>query len=461
MEKYFCIFQKMKKAISPLDGRYENSLNPLRDFFSEESLIFFRVVVEIKWLVFLSDRADISLRTFSAAEKKILQKILDDFSEKDAARVKKIEKTTNHDVKAVEYFLKEKIENTSLKAVSEWIHFALTSEDVNNLAYCLMIKKSVQKVLLPALKNLETAFFDRAKKWKTVSMLARTHGQPASPTTMGKEFLIFARRISRQNDFLKSQTFFGKIAGASGNFNAHLVAFPDADWLDISEKFVKTLKLEWNPVVPQIEPHDFLGEISHLFSRLSTIFIDAARDIWGYISLGFFRQKAVAGEVGSSAMPHKINPIDFENAEGNFGIAISLFSHFAAKLPISRWQRDLTDSTVLRNFGVAFGHFFLALKSFEKGLSKLEICPEKMAADLQQNPEILAEAAQTAMRAENIKNPYEKLKNLSRGKKMDLKIFREFVKNSELSAAAKKRLLDLTPEKYIGLAAEICEKFVK
>jgi len=452
----------MIDALSPLDGRYSSAIDPLKSSFSEEALIFFRIFVEIRWFSFLSDREDISpLRPLKNEEKQLLESILKNFSTKDAERVKEIEATTRHDVKAVEYFLKEKIANSSLESKKEWIHFALTSEDVNNLAYALMIQNALKKTLLPEIQNTEDYLFSVAKEWKSIPLLSRTHGQPASPTTLGKEFLIFAMRLQRQRIFLEEQEILGKCAGASGNLNAHIIAFPEADWLDISEQFVKSLGLIWNPVVPQIEPHDFLAEISHTMIRINTIVIDLSRDTWGYIALKFFRQKTKPGEVGSSAMPHKVNPIDFENAEGNMGLANALFSHFAEKLPISRWQRDLTDSTVLRNMGVAFGHHFLALKSLKRGLEKLQLNESSLQKDLKNTPEVLAEAIQTVMRAEEIENPYEQLKEMSRGKEISLEVMRDFVRELKISEAAKKRLLGLTPGTYIGLAEEIVDRFAK
>lgn len=452
----------MYGALSPLDGRYAEKLNDLRPFFSEEALMRFRVLVEIEWLLFLSAENDISaLRKVTTEETHFLRNIPQNFSQEDAERIKAIEKTTNHDVKAVEYFLKEKVQQTSLVDILEWIHFSLTSEDVNNLAYALLVKESVQNVLLPLLQQGEEQLRENAKQWKSVSLLSRTHGQPASPTTMGKEFLIFATRLQRQIHQLEAQEFLGKLAGASGNYNAHLIAFPQADWLRISESFVTSLGLSWNPVVPQIEPHDFLAEISHLFVRINTIFLDASRDLWGYISLGFFRQQLKEGEVGSSAMPHKVNPIDFENAEGNIGIANALFSHFAEKLPISRWQRDLSDSTVLRNIGVAFGHHLLAVQSFLRGLGKLKIDENAIAHDLSCHPEVLAEAVQTVLRARGAEAPYEKLKVLTRGKTISLELFRSFVQSlSDLSDEDKHHLLELVPEKYTGLAEQIVDRFV-
>ena len=450
----------MHNALSPLDGRYENKLNPLRKYFSEEALMRYRVLVEIRFLQMLSAEKEVSsCRTLTAEENALLEEIIESFSAEDAKKIKEIEQTTNHDVKAIEYFLKEKISHSSLADVSEWIHFSLTSEDVNNLSYALILKDAVHMVLLPELKKTAHELETRAKQWKGTPLLSRTHGQPASPTTMGKEFAIFSARLKRQITHLEQQEFLGKLAGASGNFNAHVIAFPKADWLRISQQFVESLGLTWNPVVPQIEPHDFIAEISHIFSRIATITIDCARDIWGYISLGFFIQKTVAGEVGSSAMPHKVNPIDFENAEGNMGISHALFTHFAEKLPISRWQRDLSDSTVLRNMGIAFGHHFLALLNFQKGLGKLEINEKALADDLHRHPEVLAEAVQTVMRAAGIPNPYETLKKMTRGKTMTMEDFLVFIETLDISEEQKSALRHLTPLSYTGIAEEIAEKF--
>lgn len=450
----------MNKALSPLDGRYQAKVDALRDYFSEEALFRYRCLVEIKWLELLSTREDIpACRKFTAAEIKALEHICQDFSTRDVTRIRTIEASTNHDVKAIEYFLKEKIATTSLQDISEWIHFSLTSEDVNNIAYALMLRDAITLVLLPELVRTEGTLFALARDWKAVPMLSRTHGQPASPTTMGKEFLLFAARLRRQREILGRQEYLAKLAGASGNFNAHIIAIPGADWLGISEAFVTSLGLTWNPVVAQIEPHDFIAEIAHAFSRIGTIYLDFSRDIWGYISLGFFHQKTKPGEVGSSVMPHKINPIDFENAEGNLGLANALFAHFAEKLPISRWQRDLSDSTVLRNLGVAFGHFLLALMSLQNGIAKLELIPQAMARDLEANPEVLAEAIQSVLRVSGYPKSYEMLKELTRGKRITLEKFQEFLHKLELPDDAKNRLLALTPQTYSGLAAEIVDRF--
>lgn len=448
----------MHDSLSPLDGRYAAKVEGLRAYFSEAALMRYRVLVEIKWLICLASRDDIpQLPPLSAGEISLLEAIAADFSTRDFERIATLEKATNHDVKAVEYFLKEKLEGSSLHAVSEWVHFALTSEDVNNLAYALMLKEGITQGIRPLLGEISVLLTGFASDFRAVPMLARTHGQPASPTTMGKEMLIFLERLARQLRLLDQQEYLGKLAGASGNFNAHAIAFPEADWLDISRSFVEKMGLAWNPVVPQIEPHDFIAEIAHGLIRINTILIDLSRDIWGYISLGFFRQRLKAGEVGSSAMPHKVNPIDFENAEGNLGLSTALFAHFAEKLPISRWQRDLTDSTVLRNLGVACGHLVLALASLKQGFSKLQIDEGAIAADLDAHPEVLAEAIQTVMRAAGSEKPYEKLKALTRGHQLDLPSIRTFIKTLELPPEQKEALLALTPAGYTGLARRIVE----
>ncbi len=447
-------------CLSPLDGRYSEKCDALRKYFSEEALIHYRVFVEIEWLLFLTKRKDVpECRPLTKSEEKSVKKIHDEFSEKDALRVKEIEKKTNHDVKAVEYFLKERFSGTSLEDISEWLHFSLTSEDVNNLSYSLMLKDSCEECLLGEIEKIEKILFERSREWKGVPMLARTHGQPASPTTMGKAWLNFASRIRRQREGMDGLEFLGKLNGATGNFNAHIAAYPRVHWLEVSRLFVEKLGLVWQPVTDQIEPHDFIAELCHSFSRVGTILIDFSRDVWGYVSLGYFRQKVKKGEVGSSTMPHKVNPIDFENAEGNLGIANTLFHFFSEKLPVSRWQRDLTDSTVLRNLGVAFGHFLLALRSLEKGIEKLELNPAKLETDLLENYEVLSEAVQTVLRKNGVENAYEKLKELTRGKRLTKEGYESFVSSLGIPAPEKKRLLSLTPEKYTGLAEKIVDEF--
>lgn len=450
----------MITALSPLDGRYSKTVDPLRKYFSEYALIFYRVVVEVRWLQYISSREEIGeLKTFNPEEIQILDEIILNFSEEDAQRVKDIEAVTRHDVKAVEYFLKEKLKNTAIEKDSEWIHFACTSEDINNLAYSMMLRDAVKEVMIPAYDLVMETLEDKAKEWKAIPMLAMTHGQAASPTTVGKSFFVFAARLSAQLSQLESQDFLGKINGATGNFNAHVAAYPDADWLDISQNFVESLGLQWNPFTEQIDPHDFIAEIAHTTSRINTIIIDFSRDTWGYISRGVFGQKTVEGEIGSSTMPHKVNPIDFENAEGNFGIANAMFGFFAEKLPISRWQRDLTDSTVLRNLGVGFGHSLLGVKSVIRGISKLKVMEENCLKELNNNVEVLGEAVQTVMRKYEIENPYEKLKELTRGKKISIDDYKEFVRTLEIPQEEIDRLLELTPATYTGIAEQIVEKF--
>ncbi len=452
----------MITALSPLDGRYASKVAELSEFFSEYALIKYRCKVEIEWFKHLAEREDIpELRKLTEAEIKILDTILEEFNETSAQHVKDIEKTTRHDVKAVEYFLKDQLEGTSLEKLSEWIHFTCTSEDINNLSYALMLKDAHQQLMMPAVDYILEVLETKSKEWQTVPLLALTHGQSASPTTVGKSIFVFAARISAQLKHLMSQEFLGKINGATGNFNAHLVAYPDANWLEISQSFVEGLELQWNPFSDQIDPHDFIAELSHVNIRINTILIDLSRDVWGYISRGVFTQKTKAGEIGSSAMPHKVNPIDFENAEGNFGIANALFDHFAQKLPISRWQRDLTDSTVLRNLGVAFGHMLIALKSLNTGLEKIEVSPENCKAELAKNVEVLAEAVQTVMRKYEIEKPYEKLKELTRGKRITLDDYKAFVEKLEIPEDAKERLYNLTPETYTGIAPEMVDIFLQ
>ncbi|MBI5413958.1 adenylosuccinate lyase [Candidatus Peregrinibacteria bacterium] len=447
-------------ALSPLDGRYSHKIEPLKEFFSEKALMYYRVRVEISWIQFLSDRNDIEeLRAFTEKEKRILENITENFSEGDAEKIKSFEKTTNHDVKAVEYFLKEKFAATSLKDVVEWIHFACTSEDVNNLAYAMMLRDAIRKCLLPAFTEVADLIGEKSREWKGIPMLARTHGQPASPTTVGKALFNFYARLRRELAGLEGVDFLGKINGATGNYNAHVVAFPKVNWLEISKTFVEILGLTWQPISDQIEPHDFIAKISHNIFRLNTICTDFSRDIWGYIAIGYFKQKLKEGEVGSSTMPHKVNPIDFENSEGNFGIANALFHLFAERLPISRWQRDLTDSTLQRNIGVAFGHTLLSLSSLSKGIQKLEVNTTQIEKDLEENIEVLSEAVQTVMRKYGVEHPYEKLKELTRGKRITRKEYEKFVGDLKIPKEAKDALQNLTPQSYTGIAEEIVEKF--
>jgi len=443
-------------ALSPLDGRYESKTAPLRPLFSEYGLIHRRVLVEIRWLLALAEHKRIKeVPPFSGATKKILDRIVIDFSEADARRVKEIEATTNHDVKAIEYFLKEKTrDNDEIARCAEFIHFACTSEDINNLAYALMLKAGRDDVLLARMDKLIAAISELAVRFANQPMLARTHGQPASPTTVGKEMANVAYRLKRARGAIAGVPILGKINGAVGNFNAHLAAYPEIDWPAMARKLVEGLGLEWNPYTTQIEPHDYIAELLDAMARFNTILIDFNRDVWGYISLGYFKQKVVKGEVGSSTMPHKVNPIDFENAEGNLGLANALLRHLAEKLPVSRFQRDLTDSTVLRNLGVAFGHVLLACDSCLKGIGRLEVNAERLNADLEDNWEILAEAVQTVMRRYGIEGAYEKLKDLTRGKGgINRESMHAFIRGLAIPETAKKRLLSLTPATYIGNAA--------
>jgi adenylosuccinate lyase len=440
--------------ISPIDGRYADKADALRPILSEYGLIRHRVAVEIRWLQALAAEPAIAeVSPFSAEAQTLLNGIMQGFGLADAERVKTIEHTTNHDVKAVEYFLKEKIAGCAeLERVSEFIHFACTSEDINNLAYGSMLREARDSVLLPMLDRVLAALKTKARDYAGQPMLCRTHGQPATPSTMGKEFANVAARLERQSRQLRSVEILGKINGAVGNYNAHCIAYPELDWPDFGRRFVESLGLTFNPYTTQIEPHDSLAEFFHALSRCNTVLLDFDRDVWGYISLGYFRQKTVTGEVGSSTMPHKVNPIDFENSEGNLGLANALFMHLAEKLPVSRWQRDLTDSTVLRNIGVGLAHTVIALQATLKGLSRLELDPAVLEADLAANPEVLAEPIQTVMRRYGIEQPYEKLKALTRGRRMDLEALAGFIATLELPEEARQRLLELTPRGYTGYA---------
>ena len=445
-------------ALSPLDGRYCERVNALRPIFTEFGLNKRRVAVEIGWLKMLAACADIEeVPPLSEAALQRLDALLEGFGETEAARIKAIESTTNHDVKAVEYFLKEAIsDNSELVAISEFIHFACTSEDINNLSHALMLRDG-HRVLADTLDGLHTQLVTLAHTHAQQPMLSRTHGQAATPTTLGKEMANVAARLARQTQAMANIQPLGKINGAVGNYNAHQVAYPEVDWPALSRDFLSTLGLAWNPYTTQIEPHDYMAEYFHSLIRVNTILIDFARDIWSYISLGYFKQKVVAGEVGSSTMPHKVNPIDFENAEGNLGLANAILSHLAEKLPISRLQRDLTDSTVLRNMGVAVGHTLLALSSLERGINKLEVASEPMNADLDASWEILGEAVQTVMRRHGVPEPYEKLKALTRGQRLTSDIMHEFISNLEIPDEAKQRLLALTPGSYVGYASRLAQ----
>jgi len=447
-------------SLSPVDGRYAGKVDSLRPILSEYGLIRFRVMVEIRWLQALSlEPAIIEVPSFSEAANAKLESLLSDFSLADADRVKEIEKTTNHDVKAVEYFLKERIAGVpELLKVSEFIHFACTSEDINNLSYALMLKQAREQVLQPAMAELVTRIRNLAKDFSAQPMLSRTHGQPATPTTMGKEFANVAVRLQRQSDFFEKVELLGKINGAVGNYNAHAVAYPEVDWPLFAKSFVESLGLTFNSHTTQIEPHDYIAELFHALARFNTVLIGFNRDVWGYISLGYFIQKTVAGEVGSSTMPHKVNPIDFENSEGNLGIANAMFTHFAEKLPISRWQRDLTDSTVLRNIGVGIAHTLIAVQSSLKGLSKLELNPPLLEADLDANWEVLAEPIQTVMRRYGVEKPYEKLKELTRGQRIGREDLRRFITSLDIPEEVRQNLLALTPRDYIGYANSLAKQ---
>jgi adenylosuccinate lyase len=443
-------------ALSPLDGRYADKVAALRPIFSEYGLIRARVTVEIRWLQAISRQPRIAeVPALSEAADAVLEDIAAGFSPADGERVKAIEATTNHDVKAVEYFLKERVAgNKELDDVSEFMHFACTSEDINNLAYALMLKQARDTVLLPVIDQVIGTVASMARDMAAVPMLARTHGQPASPTTMGKEWANTAYRLRRQRQQIATVPIMGKINGAVGNYNAHLAAYPDVEWPNLAKAFVEGLGLEWNPYTTQIEPHDYIAELNDALARLNTVLIDFCRDVWGYVSLGYFKQKLVAGEVGSSTMPHKVNPIDFENAEGNLGLANAVLRHLSEKLPISRWQRDLSDSTALRNLGVGFGHVLLALESLQKGMGKLELNASRLAEDLDSSWEVLGEAVQTVMRRYGLENPYEQMKALTRGKGITPEALRAFVEGLNIPEDAKMRLLALTPAGYTGNAEQ-------
>ncbi|CAH9017856.1 adenylosuccinate lyase [Candidatus Nitrosacidococcus sp. I8] len=447
-------------ALSPIDGRYANKVDRLRPIFSEYGLLRYRVIVEVQWLTLLSSCNEIhEVPKLNEESKQFLASIIDNFSEQQAQRIKEIETTINHDVKAVEYYLKEQFKNCpELLNISEFIHFACTSEDINNLAYGLMLKDGLEQVIFPQMELLIGQIQDLTHRYQQVPMLARTHGQPASPTTLGKEMGNFAYRLSLQYEKIKEIPIYGKINGATGNYNAHQVAYPEINWLELSHDFVIQLGLSWNKYTTQIEPHDYMGEVFQGISRFNTILLDFCRDIWGYIALGYFKQRVIENEVGSSTMPHKVNPIDFENAEGNIGIANALFTHLAEKLPISRWQRDLSDSTVLRNLGVGFAHSLVAYQATLRGIQKLEANQIQMDNDLEANWEVLSEAIQTVMRRYGIPEPYEKLKQVTRGKKITQHHLQEFIASLYLPLDAKEQLLKLTPHNYIGYAAQLAKE---
>ena len=441
-------------ALSPVDGRYGSKTAALRPYFSEFGLIYNRVLVEVRWLQCLAAHPQITeVSPLSAKANTLLENLIESFDEIAAQRVKDIESTTNHDVKAVEYYIKEQFkDNAELLAVNEYVHFACTSEDINNLAHGLMLKQGLEQVMLPAMQDVLSQIKQLAHDHQSQPMLSRTHGQTASPSTMGKEMANVAARLERQLKQIKKMELLGKINGAVGNYNAHYSAYPEIDWQANAQTFVESLGLTWNPYTTQIEPHDYIAELFDAIARFNTILLDFDRDIWGYISLGFFKQKTIAGEIGSSTMPHKVNPIDFENSEGNLGIANALLQHLASKLPISRWQRDLTDSTVLRNLGVGLAHSLIAYQSTLKGISKLQLNAPRLNADLDNAWEVLAEPIQTVMRRYAIEEPYEKLKALTRGKAINAEIMADFIDTLELPQSVKDELKKLTPANYIGNA---------
>ena len=445
-------------AVSPVDGRYGDKVSPLRGIFSEYGLLKFRVEVEVRWLQKLAATAEImEVPAFDADANAYLDQIVADFAETDAARIKTIERTTNHDVKAVEYFLKEKVESVpALHAVSEFIHFACTSEDINNLSHALMLETARRDVVLPYWHQIVDAVKDLAVQYRDIPLLSRTHGQPATPSTMGKEMANVAYRLERQLRQLERVEILGKINGAVGNYNAHIAAYPEVDWHQFSEAFVTSLGITWNPYTTQIEPHDYIAELFDCMARFNTILIDFDRDIWGYVALNHFKQKTIAGEIGSSTMPHKVNPIDFENSEGNLGLANAMMQHLASKLPVSRWQRDLTDSTVLRNLGV--GYALIAYQATLKGISKLEVNRERLLDELDHNWEVLAEPVQTVMRRYGIEKPYEKLKELTRGKRVDAAGMQAFIDGLALPEEEKARLKQMTPANYIGRAIKMVDE---
>ena len=446
------------KAISPLDGRYAAKIDPLREIFSEYGLIERRLYVEVRWLQKLSSTPGIvEVESFDQAATDHLQAIIDAFDLDAAHAIKAIERTTNHDVKAIEYFLKDSLQtNVALGQASEFVHFACTSEDINNLSHALMLRDGIP-VIAQEMRAIIAAIDALATQYSDLSMLSRTHGQTASPTTLGKEMANVSARLRRQLAGVESITPLGKFNGAVGNFNAHLSAYPDINWPQLSQEFVESLGLEWNPMTTQIEPHDYIAELFQAICRFNTILIDFDRDIWSYISLGYFKQRTIEGEIGSSTMPHKVNPIDFENSEGNLGLANAVLAHLSEKLPMSRWQRDLTDSTVLRNMGVGFGYSLLAYTATLKGISKLQVNPARLAEDLDNSWEVLAEPIQTVMRRYGIPEPYEKLKALTRGQAITRDTLHAFIKTLDLPKETKTQLLALTPANYVGLAQKLTE----
>lgn len=446
-------------ALTALDGRYAAAVAPLCDWFSEAALIRHRVLVEIRWLQALCAEPDLSaVRTLTAEENVYLEALLDGFGPSEASEVKAIERITNHDVKAVEYWIKQRLAPTSLRDLSEWVHFGCTSEDINNLSHALMLQGGVGKVFLPAAVGLVDRVAALASEHSSSPMLSRTHGQPASPSTFGKEMAVFVHRWHRVLTQIREQEYLGKMNGAVGAYNAHVSAFPSVDWPRVSRRFVKGLGLTWNPVTTQIESHDYMAELFQSLVRFLNILLDFDRDAWGYISIGYLRQRVVAGEVGSSTMPHKVNPIDFENSEANAGIGNALLEHLASKLAISRWQRDLTDSSALRNMGAAIGHGYLAVVAANRGMGKISVDANALESDLNSNWEVLAEPVQTVMRAAGLENPYERLKELTRGTRLGPDALRAFVAGLELSPADSERLANLTPSTYVGLAEQIARE---
>jgi len=445
------------RALSPVDGRYADKVDELRDVFSEYGLIRYRVLVEIRWLQWLSDETGIpEVPALGSPAKGLLNRIVDEFSTDDAERVKRIEATTNHDVKAVEYFIRESLgEGSDVSALANFIHFGCTSEDINNLAYALMMKQGRDLVLAPLMRDLHAKLRGMANDYADLPMLSRTHGQTASPTTVGKEFANVLARLNSMRQRFAAVPIRGKLNGAVGNYNAHVAAYPECDWPEISRRFVESLGLEPNLLTTQIEPHDWTAEYAHALIRYNSVLLDFCRDLWGYISLGYFRQKVAADEVGSSTMPHKVNPIDFENAEGNLGFANAMLDHLALKLPISRWQRDLTDSTVQRNLGLSIAYVVIAMRSLQRGLGKLQADRERIATDIADAWEVLGEAIQTVMRRYGIPEPYEQLKTLTRGRTVTAELLRDFIGTLDIPEEARARLLELTPAGYVGLAPRL------
>ena len=453
------------EAISPVDGRYASKTSELRAFTSEHALIYYRVVVEVNWFKFLASQDGIQdLPELDGQSNEFLNKLIHSFSTKESEEIKEFEAKTNHDVKAVEYFLKScflKSKNRALIDASEFIHFACTSEDINNLAYALMLRDARDQIIAPEISALSSILVGMASNYAESPMLARTHGQVASPTTMGKEIAVFASRLQIQLKKLKNVAILGKLNGAVGNYNAHLAAYPDFDWLRASQEFVESLGLEWNPITTQIEPHDYIAELFNTLERINTIVLDLDRDLWSYISIGYFKQKNIEGETGSSTMPHKINPIDFENSEGNLGLANAILNHLAQKLPISRWQRDLTDSTALRNIGPGLAYSLIAYQATIKGLKKLDLDENRLEEDLSESWEVLAEPIQTIMRMHGLKEPYEKLKSKTRGKQLTLESIKRIIDELNLPDSAKRQIEQLSPRMYIGDAKRLVEILVE